>query len=359
MTEVAMRPAELPWEREAREAAPPSILTQLADEDPGALPRRGTGQLRGPLPPAGRRPRLRPADQGGPLPRKPSSWCATSCPSRACSDTSAPTPASCTANVSTRTARSASATSRDSWPSWEPDEPQHVLDREPQRPEKGRGGRVGARGTDRRARPGARRLPGDLFEQEDEIGGCLVSKIPEWRLPRQVAERDLSIIAALEIDVRTGVRVGRDVGPGRTPRRPRRRPAPGRLQRRARTAARRRSSGLDRTIRDTVNVADPLTCETGIPGVFAGGDAVSGPSTVIHSLALGRRCAESAHRQLAGRDLREDRESPLPHRLLWTLEIDESRAPAPRTHTRHAPAVQRSADRGLRCAKGRRALPRL
>ena len=38
-------------------------------------------------------------------------------------------------------------------------------------------------------------------EQEDEIGGCLVHKIPEWRLPRRVVHRDLSIIEALEIDV--------------------------------------------------------------------------------------------------------------------------------------------------------------
>ena len=40
--------------------------------------------------------------------------------------------------------------------------------------------------------------------------------------------------------------------------------------------------GLSSTIRDTLHV-DPLTCETGIPGVFAGGDAVSGPATVIHA----------------------------------------------------------------------------
>jgi Fe-S oxidoreductase len=84
----------------------------------------------------------------------------------------------------------------------------------------------------------------------------------------------------------------------------------------------RNGSGLRKTVRDTV-WADPVTCETSIPGVFAGGDAVSGPGTVIQALALGRRCAESADRFLDGRDLREDRELPLPPKLLWTLEVDE------------------------------------
>ena len=44
----------------------------------------------------------------------------------------------------------------------------------------------------------------------------------------------------------------------------------------------------------------------------------------VQGLALGRRCAESARRSLTGRALREDREHPLPPRLLWTLEIEEA-----------------------------------
>jgi Fe-S oxidoreductase len=80
---------------------------------------------------------------------------------------------------------------------------------------------------------------------------------------------------------------------------------------------------MRRTVRDTL-WGDPLTCETGVDGVFAGGETVSGPSTVIQSLALGRRAAESAHRYLSGIDLREGREEVLPSRLLWTLEIDEA-----------------------------------
>ncbi|MCR4427769.1 MAG: FAD-dependent oxidoreductase [Caldiserica bacterium] len=54
--------------------------------------------------------------------------------------------------------------------------------------------------------------------------------------------------------------------------------------------------------------ADPLTLETGISGVFAGGDAVLGPSTFIESMAQGRKAANSIDRYLRGEDLREGRE---------------------------------------------------
>ncbi|TEU18479.1 MAG: 4Fe-4S dicluster domain-containing protein [Anaerolineales bacterium] len=50
-------------------------------------------------------------------------------------------------------------------------------------------------------------------------------------------------------------------------------------------------------------VADPVTLQTDMPGVFAGGDAVSGPSSVIEAIAAGQRAAESILRYLRGEDL--------------------------------------------------------
>ena len=50
-----------------------------------------------------------------------------------------------------------------------------------------------------------------VFEKEDRIGGCLTYKIPEWRLPPGVRERDLSIIEAVGLAVETGVEVGKDL----------------------------------------------------------------------------------------------------------------------------------------------------
>ena len=47
-------------------------------------------------------------------------------------------------------------------------------------------------------------------------------------------------------------------------------------------------------------VADPNTLATGRAGIFAGGDVVSGPKTIIDAVASGRRAAASIHEYLSG-----------------------------------------------------------
>ena len=54
--------------------------------------------------------------------------------------------------------------------------------------------------------------------------------------------------------------------------------------------------------------ADPLTLETGLPGVFAGGDCVTGPDVVINAELAGKRAAKSIDRWLNHQDLRAGRE---------------------------------------------------
>jgi len=49
-----------------------------------------------------------------------------------------------------------------------------------------------------------------------------------------------------------------------------------------------------------VIAVDPMTMETSLPGVFAGGDVVSGPATVIEAIAAGRRAAVSIDCYLKG-----------------------------------------------------------
>jgi 2-oxoacid:acceptor oxidoreductase delta subunit (pyruvate/2-ketoisovalerate family) len=56
---------------------------------------------------------------------------------------------------------------------------------------------------------------------------------------------------------------------------------------------------------------DPLTLETNIPGVFAGGDVATGPASIIEAVAAGKRAAVSIHRYLRGEDLRKDREEAI------------------------------------------------
>ncbi len=54
--------------------------------------------------------------------------------------------------------------------------------------------------------------------------------------------------------------------------------------------------------------ADPLTLETPVEGVFAGGDVFYGPRSVVEAVECGKEAAESIDRYLNGRDLKEDRE---------------------------------------------------
>jgi Pyruvate/2-oxoacid:ferredoxin oxidoreductase delta subunit len=51
-----------------------------------------------------------------------------------------------------------------------------------------------------------------------------------------------------------------------------------------------------------------VTLATPIEGLFAGGDAVTGPKNFIEGLAAGRKAALSIHRYLSGVDLRANRE---------------------------------------------------
>jgi NADPH-dependent glutamate synthase beta subunit-like oxidoreductase len=49
-------------------------------------------------------------------------------------------------------------------------------------------------------------------------------------------------------------------------------------------------------------LVDPVTMETNLPGVFAGGDVVSGPASVIEAIAAGKRAALSIDRYLKDED---------------------------------------------------------
>jgi heterodisulfide reductase subunit A-like polyferredoxin len=65
-------------------------------------------------------------------------------------------------------------------------------------------------------------------------------------------------------------------------------------------------SGLEKTRRNTIFV-DPVSYGTSIEGVYAGGDAGTGPATVVEAVAAGREAAESISRYLSGEDVYEGR----------------------------------------------------
>ena len=79
--------------------------------------------------------------------------------------------------------------------------------------------------------------------------------------------------------------------------------------------------GLETTRRGTID-ADPITLETSLQGVFAGGDVVTGPQTYIDAMAAGRKAAVSIDRFLRGEDLRAGREEEGPKKDYILVDVD-------------------------------------
>jgi hypothetical protein len=85
-------------------------------------------------------------------------------------------------------------------------------------------------------------------------------------------------------------------------------------------------------------IVDKQTLATTNPGVFAGGDAVLGPASVVEAIGAGIEAAESIHRYLRHVDLREGR------RLAWTKPQDieiETYSPVRRARRIHGRASTR------------------
>lgn len=85
---------------------------------------------------------------------------------------------------------------------------------------------------------------------------------------------------------------------------------------------------------DTFTV-DELTLQTNVAGIFAGGDAVSGPATLIEALAAGRRAAISIDKYLQGQDMAADR----PDRDLVKGELNVELRNQPRHERLHVPEL--------------------
>ncbi|MDH5375758.1 MAG: FAD-dependent oxidoreductase [Candidatus Bathyarchaeota archaeon] len=65
---------------------------------------------------------------------------------------------------------------------------------------------------------------------------------------------------------------------------------------------------LDEEAKVALIPVDPVTMKTRIPGVFAGGDIVSGQASIIQAVGAGKQAAVSIHRYLTGQDLKAGRE---------------------------------------------------
>jgi NADH-quinone oxidoreductase subunit F len=76
------------------------------------------------------------------------------------------------------------------------------------------------------------------------------------------------------------------------------------------------------TPRSTFRV-NPETLQTNMPDVFAGGDCVTGPASVIEAVAAGKKAAKAIHRYLQGESLEEKRYHPAKRMKVEEIEVTE------------------------------------
>jgi len=100
---------------------------------------------------------------------------------------------------------------------------------------------------------------------------------------------------------------------------------------------------IELTARHTIRV-HPHTMQTSIPNVFAAGDAVNGPATVIEAVAAGHKAAEAIRQFLDGKDLEAfaQRLAETPRPGSEWAEIPENIASTPRVAPTHLPNDQRT-----------------
>ena len=77
--------------------------------------------------------------------------------------------------------------------------------------------------------------------------------------------------------------------------------------------------GLETTKWGTLR-ADPVTLQTSIPAVFAGGDCVTGPDVVVTAMMAGKKAANSIDRWLNGQDLHTGREFEGPYHTEYVVD---------------------------------------
>jgi len=70
-------------------------------------------------------------------------------------------------------------------------------------------------------------------------------------------------------------------------------------------------------------VVHPVTLATNKPGIFAGGDTVTGPATVIEAMAAGEKAAISIDKYIRGKSMTEDRLYPPDERVTIPRAAEE------------------------------------
>jgi NADPH-dependent glutamate synthase beta subunit-like oxidoreductase len=114
------------------------------------------------------------------------------------------------------------------------------------------------------------------------------------------------------------------------------------LSERAYTPYLKESDGLTLSPKWGTIIVDPATMATTRPGVFAGGDVVTGPSSVIDAIAAGKSAAEAISSYLEGQPLVRVRRTTRPSFYVPPVELKEDELQqAKRSQMPHLPPSKR------------------
>jgi NADPH-dependent glutamate synthase beta subunit-like oxidoreductase len=83
-------------------------------------------------------------------------------------------------------------------------------------------------------------------------------------------------------------------------------------------------------------VIDPETCQTNRPGIFAGGDLVTGPNTVVDAVASGKIAADSIDQYLSGKEIKRMYTITRPSQYIAPVDFSEKEMDALSTAKRPA-----------------------
>jgi len=114
------------------------------------------------------------------------------------------------------------------------------------------------------------------------------------------------------------------------------------LSERAYTPYLKDSDGLSLSPKWGTIIVDPATMTTTRPGVFAGGDVVTGPSSVVDAIAAGKAAADAIENYLEGRPLVRSRQLTRPSLYVKPVELEEDELQqAKRSKMPHLPPSKR------------------
>ncbi|MGD8655156.1 MAG: FAD-dependent oxidoreductase [Desulfobacterales bacterium] len=103
--------------------------------------------------------------------------------------------------------------------------------------------------------------------------------------------------------------------------------------------------------------ADPETLQTSIPWVFAGGDAVSGPKSVIEAIASGKQAAESIDRYLNQLDSKAERINQWPDVITANDDFNDQPFSGKSQHKDQLPISEQPLTQAERVPKPRISMP--